>query len=142
MQLKRLLLVTLFIVSCAKSIPVVEPTKVPMEEIIEESATPQRTASMRFVQKGRDEINLQRYERAVAQLTRAIEIDASNPFAYFYLGFSRFQAGNFDQAKDLFRRSGDLFGTLTNWRAESYAYSGESFEKLSKIEQARKMYSK
>src|ERR1051326_2207641 len=140
MQLKRLFLISLLLVSCAKKVPLVETTKAPLEEITEESATPQRSASMRFVEKGRDEIAQQRYERAIAQLTRAIEIDASNPFAYFYLGYTRFLTGNFEQAKDLFRRSGDLFTKLDNWRAESYAYSGESYEKLTKTELAKQMY--
>jgi len=95
---------------------------------------------MRVVDKGRQELGRSLLERAAYHFSRAIEIDSTNPYAYFYLGLTRKQANKCGQASDLFARASDLFGEDRAWAAESLAYRGECLEKLGRTEEAKKTY--
>ncbi|HLG18966.1 MAG TPA: hypothetical protein VI895_04000 [Bdellovibrionota bacterium] len=130
----------LLVGGCVKTGPQVEPTAVPIGEMAEHESDPRRAASMRVVEEGRKELTKNLYERAAYHFSRAVEIDSSNPFAYFYLGVTRFRSGQFNQAANLFGRSSDLFDLMNNWRAEALAYRGESLEKTGKIQEAQKAF--
>ncbi len=115
----------------------VRPEAVPLEKLAAKETSPTRAASMRLVLKGRNELDRGKIERAAHFITQAIELDAQNPFAYFYLGLARFQTGRFQQSSELFFRAGELFGHDVSWKAESFARQGESLEKQNKLTLAR-----
>ncbi|MFH1016682.1 MAG: tetratricopeptide repeat protein [Pseudomonadota bacterium] len=117
-----------------------EPTKTSLEGMAQGAENPTRAASMRIVEFGREELNQLRFERAANQFSKAIEIDASNPFAYFYLGLTRLQTKRLSQAADFFGRAADLFVTFPEWKSEALAYRGECLEKMNMLEAARKVY--
>ena len=95
---------------------------------------------MRLVNQGKKELASERFSRAAHQLQGAIEIDSSNPFAYFYLGLARFRSTRFAEAADLFQRASDLFGEMTNWKADSLAFRGESLEKMNRMAEAHRSF--
>jgi len=120
--------------------PMQEPTSVPMEPLALSASTPERAASMRLVEQGQDEISKGRFERAAYRLSQAMEVDSTNPFAYFYLGVVRMRTSRYQQAADLFGRAADLFSMFKSWKAEALAYRGENVEKLGRSEEARKIF--
>jgi tetratricopeptide (TPR) repeat protein len=134
----------LVLVGCAvpTAPPPSEPTKAPLEEMILGAESKARAASMRLVEQGRVELNQLHFERAAGQFGKAVEIDASNPFAYFYLGLTRFQTQRFSQAADFFRRSSDFFEKFPGWQAEAMAYRGECLERMNENDAARKAFHK
>ena len=143
MSLKYVFLILFFVAGCAPApAPSPEPTKVPLGGIAQGAETKPRAASMRIVEAGRVELNQLHFERAAAQFSRAIEIDSSNPFAYFYLGLVRQQNQSWSQAADLFLRAADLFAAFPSWRAEALACRGECLEKMGQLESARKVFQK
>jgi len=111
-----------------------------LEELAAAQTSPTRSASMRLVLKGKGELDRGRFERAAHLMTQAIEVDAQNPFAYFYMGMTRFQSSRFSQSCELFRRAGDLFQGEPEWQAEAFARQGESLEKQNLLKPARKVY--
>ncbi len=142
--MKQWIWILAFLAGCAPSVtpPPQEPAKTSLEGLMQETGNQSRTASMRIVELGREELNQLRFEQAANQFARAIEIDASNPFSYFYLGLTRLQTNRLSQAADLFRRAADLFLTYPEWKAEAFAYRGECLEKMNQTEAARKAYRK
>jgi tetratricopeptide (TPR) repeat protein len=142
MPIKIFLLLLTFLVSCARPVPPVqkEPEKVSLEPMAQHAQTPTAAASTRLVELGRKELNQSHFERAAAHFSKAIEIDAANAFAYFYLGLTRMQTAKYPQATGLFRRASDLFSTSAQWRAESLAYAGECFEKNRQWFEAQQSY--
>ena len=132
------IVVVLLISSCALRKPA--PPRESFEEIAQKAEGPARSASMRLIEEGRTELRQSRFERAANRFSKAIEIDASNPFAYFYLGVARYRVSRYSQAVELFGRASDLFRETPSWQAEALAYRGESFEKLSKHTSAIKNF--
>ncbi len=137
-----ILLLLLLFIGCVAKVPppAVEPTKVPLEEMVQQESDPRRAASMKFVEEGRKEMVHERWERAAQQFSRGIEIDSANPFAYYYLGVTRFRANRHSEAFSLFARAGDLFVNLSNWKADAIAYQGVISEKQTKIADAVRWY--
>jgi tetratricopeptide (TPR) repeat protein len=132
-------LLSLFVFSCAPR-PIVPPETVPIEKMAETVTDPRRAASLRVTEEGRVDLLAERYERGAQKLARAIEIDATNPFAYFYLGLARFRVGRFAEAGDLFSRSAGLFSSDEAWRADALAFRGESLEKGGRPAEAKRAY--
>ncbi len=120
--------------------PTPQPESIPLETEIQATTDPARAASLRLVEEGKTELKKSRFERAAQLFSRAVEIDRKNPYAFFYLAVVRFRTVRFAQAAELFQRSGDLFTDDPTWRAEAYAFAGESLEKLSKGAEAIAAY--
>jgi tetratricopeptide (TPR) repeat protein len=143
MQLKRIRIALSFVVffgACAPVAPTPVPETAPIGEMAEHETQPRRAASLRVVEQARGELSKSMYERAAQKLARAIEIDPSNPYAYFYLGVVRLRVNRFEEAGELFLRSSNLFVNLEPWRAEALAYRGECFERLTRPEEARRAF--
>jgi tetratricopeptide (TPR) repeat protein len=85
---------------------------------------PALAASLRVTDQARDEILKGRPDDALETLTRAISIDASNPYAYFYLGRAYLGKKNYQQALTFFTRAETQFGANAQWRGETLAFEG------------------
>lgn len=90
--------------------------------------------AMLYRWRGHRYLSLRQFDRAQADLTRALEIDPANYGALFHLGIIRFIRGDFAAAADLFRRAhpvapnpGELAGS-TDWRWMSLARAGRMAE--------------
>ena len=85
---------------------------------------PALAASLRLIDQARDEILTHHEGDAIQTLTRAISIDASNPYAYFYLGRAYLAKKNYDQAITFFNRAEVHFGANPEWLGETLAFEG------------------
>jgi TolA-binding protein len=88
------------------------------------AAQPALAASLRLTDQARDEILNHHEDDAIQTLTRAISIDASNAYAYFYLGRAYLGKKNYDQAITFFNRAEVHFGANSEWRGETLAFEG------------------
>ncbi len=89
------------------------------------SATqPALAASLRVTDQAREEILKHQESDALQTLARAISIDASNPYAYFYLGRAYLAKKNYAQANTFLKRAELRFGTNNEWLGETMAFEG------------------
>lgn len=129
-----------WLAGCVPLRPSPTPESVPIGELAQKEAQPRRAASLRLVEQGRIDLFRSLYERAAQQLSKAIEVDSTNPYAYFYLGVTRFRVSRFEEASELFLRAANLFSDLDAWKAEAMAYRGESFEKSGRFPEAKQAF--
>jgi tetratricopeptide (TPR) repeat protein len=113
-----------------------------LEQVIQEEARPRRKASLRLVQQGQKELIQNHMERAARSFSDALGIDSQNPFAYFYLGKTRFLSSRWQEAAELFGKANHFYENENFWKAEALAFQGESLEKLGQKNEARVFFEK
>jgi Flp pilus assembly protein TadD len=91
--------------------------------------------------RGHRYLSVREFDKSLADLTRALEIDTANYGALFHLGIIRFIRGEFAAAAELFRRAqpvapdpGELAGS-TDWRWMSLARAGRMTEAQQMLDQ-------
>lgn len=88
----------------------IRPAAVPQE------MTPKRKASMRLIEEGNELIGAKEYERAASAFRDAINIDASNGVAYYYLAFAYIMLEKPDEASGLLDKAQALLRDDQRWQ--------------------------
>ena len=104
------------------------------------SANPARAASMRTVERARQEILAGRADDAIRLLASALSIDPSNPYSYFYLGRAYLIKKNYNQALTFFQRA--EIGVTSNpaWMGECLGFEGLAYEETGRLAEAVSAY--
>jgi hypothetical protein len=92
------------------------------------SAEPARAASLRIVEQARGELKAGGPDAAIRTMAKAISIDPTNPYAYFYLGQIYFVKKDYSQAVAFFSRAENGFAHDPAWLSETIGYEGASYE--------------
>ena len=106
------------------------------------ASQPALAASLRIADQGREEILKHQDDDAIQNLTRAISIEATNPYAYFYLGRAFLGKKNYAQAITFFDRAQTHFGTNPQWLGETLAFEGLTNEQSGQTSTAIAYYQK
>jgi hypothetical protein len=88
------------------------------------ASEPALAASLRLTDQAREQILHQHEDDAVQTLGRAISIEPSNPYAYFYLSRAYMLKKNYPQALTFFKRAELGFGSDPEWLGETFAFEG------------------
>jgi tetratricopeptide (TPR) repeat protein len=80
-----------------------------------QAMTPQRKASARLVEKGVLEFNSRNYEQAAQIFQDAVNVDASNGMAYYYLAMTDASLGQPDTALGLLDKAESLLRDDQYW---------------------------
>jgi Flp pilus assembly protein TadD len=112
----------------------------PLTPIIASASNPARSASLRATEQARIDLLNHDPASAIQTLGRAISIDPSNPYAYFYLGRAWLDKKNYDQAATFLNRAETGFATNPDWTSESAAYEGLAEEQAGKTDLALAAY--
>lgn len=99
-----------------------------LESEISHSSSPALAASLRVTDQAREQILNNHPDDAVQTLGRAISIDPSNSYAYFYLGRAWLSSKNYDQALTFFKRAQIGFDANPGWLAETLSFEGLAYE--------------
>lgn len=100
-----------------------------IQNAIDKEQNPARAASMRIAEQARAELLDGHPERASRDLQRAVEIDPSDPYAYFYLGRVYLTEKNYPQAMTFLKRAEIGFGSGSQpWLSETLAFEGLTYE--------------
>jgi hypothetical protein len=113
-----------------------------LEPLIENAPTPGRAASLRITEKQRVELQRGHVDDAVRELARAVSIDPSNSYAYFYLGRAYMARKGYAQALAFFKRAETRLASNPAWLGEIYAFEGLSLEESGKSAEAEATYQK
>lgn len=95
--------------------PAEKPAEVSRPPAAPEVITPQRRASDRLVQKGMGQLDSRNYENALQIFQEAVNVDATNGAAYYYLALTNDYLGEKDTAMGLLDKAESLLGHDPLW---------------------------
>jgi tetratricopeptide (TPR) repeat protein len=107
---------------------------------INKAVAPALAASLRLTEAARKRLNDGQVDDAMRDLTRAVSLDPSDAFAYYYLGRVYLARNNYTQALTFFRRAEIGFNGRADWTAEALSYEGLCDEELGKGSEAAQAY--
>lgn len=101
---------------------------------------PALNASLRFAEQGRKALETSKLDDAIRELGRAISIDPTDPYAYFYLGRTYMMKKDYSQALAFFGRSEVGLRAVPAWLGEVKSFEGACLEQQGKFPQAAAAY--
>jgi TolA-binding protein len=107
---------------------------------INKAVAPTLAASLRLTESARKRLGVGHFDDAMRDLARAVSLDPSDAFAYYYLGRAYLTKGNYTQALTFFRRAEIGFNGRPEWTAEALSYEGICDEELGKPTDAAQAY--
>lgn len=141
--MKRYLFILLFchsiilISGCAPKPVLVDK---PLTELIQPETSPQRAASLRLTEEGKAYLQSGNLIKASEALEKAIAIDTSNPYAYYYFARLRSEKGEYKQSIGLLSKAEILFKVNQFWLSNVYSLMGKNLESLFQFNDAKKRY--
>jgi len=107
---------------------------------INKAVAPTLAASLRLTESARKRLDEGHLDGAMRDLARAVSLDPSDAFAYYYLGRAYLTRANYTQALTFFRRAEIGFNGRAEWAAEALSYEGICDEELGKPTDAAQAY--
>jgi hypothetical protein len=101
---------------------------------------PALNASLRFAEDGRKALETSKLDDAMRDLGRAISIDPTDPYAYFYLGRAYMLKKDYTQALAFFGRSEVGLRAVPAWLGEVKSFEGVCLEEQGKFPEAAAAY--
>jgi tetratricopeptide (TPR) repeat protein len=111
-----------------------------LEAEINKTAAPALAASLRLTESARKRLGDGQVDDAMRELARAVSLDPSDAFAYYYLGRAYLARRNYTQALTFFRRAEIGFNGRSDWTAEALSYEGLCDEELGRTTDAVEAY--
>lgn len=109
--------------------------------LISGSTPAQHAASLRCVEQGRLLLASGQRERAREWFERALSLDATNPYAYYFLARAALLNQRPDQAETFLARARSFSGGLgPRWQSRFAALQGEIWETVGRFPEARRAY--
>ena len=112
----------------------------PLTELIQPETSPQRAASLRLTEDGKAYLQSGNLIKASEALEKAITIDTSNPYAYYYFARLRSEKGEYKQSLGLLSKAEILFKDSQFWLSNVYSLMGRNHESLFQYNDAKKRY--
>jgi Flp pilus assembly protein TadD len=108
---------------------------------IDDATPPQVAAATRLANEGRTLLTAGKDDAALESLERAISVDPTNPYAYYFLAELHFRNDSYDQAIAFADRAALLSAHLDGtWLTRSYALQGQALEAAGRVSDAREAY--
>ena len=104
--------------------------------------TPKQKISLHLSQKGEQSLLQGNFTEASSTLSKAIDLDPSNPFAYYFLGETHYQTGEYQLSIALLEKTERLFGNNILWRSKTYVLMGSNYEALKNFPKALSFFEK
>jgi Tetratricopeptide repeat len=101
---------------------------------------PALNASLHITEQGREELEASKLDDAIRDFGRAISIDPTDPYAYFYLGRAYMQKKDYAQALAFFGRSEVGVRAVPAWLGEVKSFEGACLEEQGKFPEAAAAY--
>ena len=112
-----------------------------LKDAIDHEQDPARAASMRAAEQARALLIDGHPDEAARELARAVSIDPSDPYAYFYLGRAYIAKKNYSQAMTFLKRAEIGFGQRNAlWLSETLAFEGLAYEESGHVTAAAAAY--
>jgi tetratricopeptide (TPR) repeat protein len=110
-------------------------------ETIDAATPPQVATATRLANEGRTQLTEGQDDAALETLERAISVDPSNAYAYYFLAEWHFRHDSYEQAAAFAERAALLSERLHGtWLTRSYALQGQALEAAGRLADARSAY--
>ncbi|MBI1814395.1 MAG: tetratricopeptide repeat protein [Deltaproteobacteria bacterium] len=110
---------------------------------ITDATRPNVAASLRLIEDGRTLLVQEDYDHALDRLERALAIDPSNAYGYYFLARVHYEKHNYDQTIAFADKAALLSARDDRpWAARAYALQGAAFEAVGRFPDARAAYRK
>jgi len=104
---------------------------------------PNVAAALRLIEEGRQQLGQGRYDQALERFERAVAIDPTSAYGYYYLAQLYFLMNKYDQASAFAGRAVTLSARSDRTvQARAYGLQGAVFEEVGRYADARKAYEK
>jgi tetratricopeptide (TPR) repeat protein len=104
---------------------------------------PNVVAALRLIEDGRQHVRDGRYDQAIERFERAVAIDPTNAYGYFFLAQLHYLTKKFDQAIAFANRAAVLSARTDRiWLGRVYSLQAAVFEDVGRYPDARKAYQK
>ena len=136
----------LFVAGCIPSQQTVPSEELPLSPIVapdrpvDPGLVGQQEASLKLTDQGRRHLMSGRVEEAVSVFQKAISIFPSNPYAYYYLGKVRYLKKEYPQSLPALGQAELFLSGDRIWLSRVYALRGQTYEALSRFEEAQVQY--
>lgn len=110
--------------------------------LLQKKLTPKQTISLRLSQKGEQSLLQGKFTEASNAFSKAIDLDPFNPFAYYFLGETHYQKGEYPLSLVLLEKTERLLGNNTLWRSKTYALMGSNYVALKNFQKAISFFEK
>jgi Tetratricopeptide repeat len=122
-------------------IPTAPVSDQPLTSLIDAAQSqPTLDASLRATEQGRQALERSKPDDAIRDFGRAVSIDPTDPYAYFYLGRAYMMKKDCPQALAFFARSEVGLRTVPAWLGEAKSYEGACLEEQGKFGEAAEDY--
>jgi len=122
------------------TLPTMPVSETPLTALIDNAPTPTRATSLRLTEQARQDISNGRAGEAIQALARALSIDSSNPYAYFYLGRAYLLKKDYHQTLTFLQRAEIGFASDPTWLGETLSFEGVCDEQSGQTAQAAAAY--
>ena len=107
------------------------------------TTAPNVAAALRLIEDGRQEMRQGRYDHALDRFERAVAIDPTNVYGYYFLAQLHYRNKQYDQAAAFAGRAAALSARSDRaWASRVYGLEGAIFEDVGRYPDARKAYQK
>lgn len=97
----------------------------PLARITEKTA-PQRAASLKLVEEGREFLAAGEYKEALGAFERSIAVDATNPYSHYFVARAHLFLGNYQVSANFLDVAESLLGWHKLWLSEIYVLKGRN----------------
>jgi hypothetical protein len=123
--------------------PVAEIEPPSLLTYITDTTPPNVAAALRLSEEGRQLTQQGAYDRALDRLERAVQIDPTSAYGYYFLARLHYQQHAYDQAIAFADKAALLSAHRDRaWAARAYALQGAVFEMVGRFPDARDAYRK
>lgn len=112
------------------------PEEGPLTAKIDPKTPPQRAASLRLTEEGKKLLAAGDPAKAVSRLEKAIAVDSTNPYGYYYLAQAHFFLGRQQESLNFLDVAESRFAGDSYWLSEIYALRGENHRALGDLDRA------
>jgi predicted negative regulator of RcsB-dependent stress response len=111
--------------------------------LINRTTPPNVAAALRLIEEGRQHVRQGHVDQALDRFERAVAIDPTNAYGYYFLAQLHYLNKNYDQAIAFASRAAVLSARVDpTWLARVYSLEGAAFEDVGRYPDARKAYEK
>lgn len=123
-----------------KSLPGQGKSSLPQEASlinkIDSHTSPRQAASLRLTDHGRKLIQSGHPTKALNHLEKALAVDSTNPYVYYYFAKAHFSLTNYRQSVEFLDVAESLLYSQPYWMAEVLSLRGENFQVMGLLKEA------
>lgn len=120
--------------------PIGPLSEMSLQGLIRLASTPARATCLRITEQARIELMKGKVDDSIRNLGRAVSIDPSAGYPYFFLGRAYLIKKNYPQSMIFLKRAEIDFGQNRPWLGETLAYEGLNYEQSGRAAAAEAAY--